>query len=340
MARALVKGSPDVRLYVGTPEKNFSGIAFPEARLVWSETERDWRAALAAIREDPGASRFSRRGDVVPFRSEQLSGWAPREGEKRSGLERLVDLRDSGVITWTFTDASAIDQDEANWRPDTREYNAWIEHSVGKQTYRALKEAIGHLQHEEAGIEWSRRRHDGLHLTVDGIEIRIGRPSISLTTLETVACSAIVLVPHVSRRGPNGVWVIRRGERHPLEETFRDVGAWYEATADGSPRVVIQETQSGFEAIGIDLFRTARRAVRAGRGWRDVSGDAPEVRCATGADLLRLMSKADTLTIEGVSAALTSQGVWFLRRDFQDPEIALTTSEAIVQMLKPSRTRA
>ena len=52
------------------------------------------------------------------------------------------------------------------------------------------------------------------------------------------------------------------------------------------------------------------------------------------------MSKADTLTIEGVSAAITSQGVWFLRRDFQDPEIALTTSEAIVQMLKPSRTRA
>jgi hypothetical protein len=52
------------------------------------------------------------------------------------------------------------------------------------------------------------------------------------------------------------------------------------------------------------------------------------------------MSKADTLVIEGVSAAITSQGVWFLRDDFQAPDIALTASEAIVQMLKPSKTRA
>ena len=194
IARALVKGSPDLRLYVGTPEKNHSGMAFPEARLVWSETEPDWRTALAAIGEDPGASRFSRRGDALKFRSERLSDWVPQDGEKRSGLERLVDLRDNSVITWTFTDASTIDQDEATWRSDAREYSTWIEPFVGKKTHRAMKEAVGHLQREDARIDWTRRRrrHDGLHFTVDGIEIRIGRPSIGLTALETVDRSALV----------------------------------------------------------------------------------------------------------------------------------------------------
>jgi hypothetical protein len=302
--------------------------------------ERDWRTAVAAIPEDPSASRFSRRGDGVPFRSEQLSDWAPHEGDKRSGLERLVDLQDSGIITWTFTEASVIDGDEAQWRPEAREYSTRRRRFVGKKSHLALNHAIGYLQGEQPGIDWTRHEEDGLDFTVDGVEIRVGRPSIDLAALETVACSALVLVPHITRRGPNGVWIIRRGERHPLEEMFRDVGAWYEATPDGSPCVVIQETESGFEAIGIELFRTARRAARAGREWRDVSDDPPEVRCATGADLVRLMSRADTLTIDGVSAATTNKGLWFLRRDFDDPEIALTTSDAFVQMLKPSKTRA
>src|ERR1700754_4518208 len=38
ISRSVIGHAPDVRLYIGTPEENSSGIAFPEARLVWSPT--------------------------------------------------------------------------------------------------------------------------------------------------------------------------------------------------------------------------------------------------------------------------------------------------------------
>jgi len=45
ISRILVGRAPDVRLYSGTPEKNSSGVSFPEARLVWSPAEPNWQSS-------------------------------------------------------------------------------------------------------------------------------------------------------------------------------------------------------------------------------------------------------------------------------------------------------
>jgi hypothetical protein len=83
--------------------------------------------------------------------------------------------------------------------------------------------------------------------------------------------------------------------------------------------------------------RTARRAARAAREWWDVSDDEPNVCCATGADLLRVMSRADILSVDGVSLPITSQGLWFMRREFGATELELATTDAILQEIKRSR---
>ena len=72
ICRSFFKSTPDVRVYVGTPDENTSGLAFDSARLLWSSEQPDWRAAIEAILPDPSAGRFPRPTDAIPLRMEQL----------------------------------------------------------------------------------------------------------------------------------------------------------------------------------------------------------------------------------------------------------------------------
>lgn len=84
----------DVRIYVGTPEENSSGVSFPEAVLLWGNGV-EWRSTITSIKEDPAAKRFSRPTDAIPLRCEQLYTEA-------DSLEAVVDLEQQGLLAWQF----------------------------------------------------------------------------------------------------------------------------------------------------------------------------------------------------------------------------------------------
>jgi hypothetical protein len=60
-----------------------------------------------------------------------------------------------------------------------------------------------------------------------GAEVFVGRPRVRLSCLDELACSELAIAPRISRRGPNGVWMINRGEQHALEQLFTDRFAYY-----------------------------------------------------------------------------------------------------------------
>jgi hypothetical protein len=339
IGKAIVRRAPDVRLYVGTPEKNVSGIAFPEARLIWSEADRDWRAAIRKIREDPRATRFRRRADEIPLRPEQLAACDPRQGEP-SPLDRMLDLRKDRVIDWRFIPSSTVDKEEIRWSAEAREYSNWTARVGGRKTREALRTVIGLLQRDDRFLGWERRDHRGLLFRLGGAEIRVGRPSINLEALDTLACSVLCLAPHHSRRGPNGIWIIERSERHPLELFFRRARAWYLCRdGDDGPSLIRWQSEFFHAATLLELFSKEREALRRAKE-HDVAyaTERPTaVAEATGRTLLRLISAADVIEIDDHVLPVTIVGALVARQASDEPDLTLATPQDVLAVLSRNR---
>lgn len=98
--KALCGALPLVRCYAGTPEKNSSGIEFPNPVVIWTGPGCNWKAALDAIAPDPTAGRAKRPLDALPFRVDQLDTHVEQ-------LEELLKLKRKGILEWNFV---AFDQ--------------------------------------------------------------------------------------------------------------------------------------------------------------------------------------------------------------------------------------
>ena len=58
LRRVLIKSARDVRLYVGKPEKNTSGVPVENAVLIWSVSNRNWKENIAIIMGLNGAKSY------------------------------------------------------------------------------------------------------------------------------------------------------------------------------------------------------------------------------------------------------------------------------------------
>jgi hypothetical protein len=113
-------------------------------------------------------------------------------------------------------------------------------------------------------------------------------------------------VPHLSHRGPNGLWLLWRGSEHPLEHAFAPRQAYY--LQDSHCPAVTTEIDDWREAETLELFRTyGDAAARASEDKENFSVDY-EVAVASGSELLRLISAVDVIDIGGERFPLTFEG--------------------------------
>lgn len=198
----------------GTPETNSSGVAFPEAYEVWAPG-KDWRAAIGAIPVNPQALRFERPGDLVPLRSYQLHAGVETQ-------EQLIEAYNNGHITWRFLPYESEGHLEGLTQLEEHVLNNF---HWGEKTRSLVPHAWAYLraQHRETDKFTA---HDGAGLTLAGVHFQFGRPFAPLYMLDDMDISRVVLAPHASRRGPNGMLEISRGPKHPLTEVIQDLSAW------------------------------------------------------------------------------------------------------------------
>jgi hypothetical protein len=111
---AVLGGAKHVQLFQGTPDKNTSGVPFPEARLIWSSHAPDWRAVIAALPLDASAERYQRPTDEIPLEPSQFGS-----GVSHDHLAKLVILRRKGEIDWVWVPVEQIqvpkDLDVESW---------------------------------------------------------------------------------------------------------------------------------------------------------------------------------------------------------------------------------
>ena len=321
--KLFIQRAPDVRLYTGNPVSNSSGVAFPEAKLIWSDTQRNYNEALSNIQVDPDAMRYERRTDTLPFRLEQLAVEDPKD------LEELIDLRDNHIIDWSFIPLDTISVNEQMWSKEALDFADRLNTLSGKKTQKILQ-YIMHYLRENTDSEWHVNHDSRTSFRCGGNEIRVGFPSVPIDLLNSLACSRLVIAPHISKRGPNGLWLIWRGDKHPMELQFADVTAYY-LENDGQPSLITNV--GGFhEAKSLELFGTYDRAKTHAADYEKDNDEEIhyEVKLAKGSELLRIISLVDVVDINCENLIpITFEGKYFCREIFSEDTPIATANEVI-----------
>jgi hypothetical protein len=318
-------GSPAfVRCYGGTPEKNSSGIEFPHPKLIWTGPESDWKAAIESIAPDPAAGRAKRPIDALPFRIEQLDAHIEQ-------LEQLMKLKRKGIVEWSFVPFSSLEPVLQEDFTRSEECVARvIEHEMaGKKTLQLLSPLTRAMRKVEPHGVWRTDYGRLNNLWCGGTLLRLGRPNTSTHSFDgDPRLWQIGLVPHLSMRGPNGIWLIRRGRNHPDTKALASVGAFYLAE-DETPCTITCTDHSGGryrEAEVLELFLTHSHALQSIKDWND--GAAPEdqwlpkVKTVRGSKLLGLTSLCDVVCIGETELAMTHRGAAFTGQQEAPTEIA------------------
>ena len=316
IARAFFGSLPYVRPYLGTPDENRSGIAFPDAICIWHGPGCDWRSAIAVIQVNPAAGRAPRASDAIPFVSEQLAGAVGK-------WEEWVVLRDQGVLAWEFLPFDLSRPVPADHPCLKRKRGApgWYMKDVGKKSQQILTLLGEPMQTIEPFGRWfSPNLAIKNELQCGATLVVMGFPGVPLARMENnLSVRQLLIVPHITKRGPNGAWLIKRGPNHP--DTIKMVGKQiYYLVCEGTPRVLTNVDMDRHSATSIELFTCQADAQDRADSLNEGDPDWT-VACAHDAAILDLCGLADVVDFDGNLLPTHHGGRTYAERD-DDANIA------------------
>lgn len=305
-------GIPYVSYYFGKPDSSTSGVIFLNAIPIWTEPGCDWRAVIDSIKPDPGAGRAVRETDSIPLRPEQLY----MEPER---LQQLVAQEKHGIIEWEFVEITAADLEPVP-AEDVSERDRKllrIAHMMGKKS-QALIPAIIRLM---AGYDplgtWSSSDSYRVKFSCGATALHLGRPALPYNPFdEEPTIKQYALVPHISRKGPNGAWIIRRGPNHPDAQALANRHAYYLGSLGSPETVAYRDRNKIWSTEMLELFSTHEEAKEFVAMLDEGSGPSSTVISrAEGLDLISLFSLVDVVEIGEYQLAITHAGAAYFERD-------------------------
>lgn len=203
----------DVRVYVGTPEHNNSGVIFEEAHLVWSK-DMDWRAAVADIEIDLKAGPDLDPLRAIVLRLEQI-GCTP------DLVEDFLDACEIGHYQHHFVPLDALDTGDFTHEHVKKSFIGLGRAGLGQQKLMphvlTLLKQLGVMQPLKflEGRQWLTQDGTTLFYLGDGLCEWECWLDASRTRSQVVR---VVVMPSLNARGPNGAWIIEPGSFHPFSK--------------------------------------------------------------------------------------------------------------------------
>lgn len=295
--KALIGSMPHATIYAGNAQDNSSGLSI-EAGLVpiWTGPGCDWESAIASIKEDASAGHHSRKTDVAPFRQHQM-------GLSVIELEHLVDLRGAGIHDWRFYPLAKEDYapfgDVEHESPDTfllRSVNVAQRKTVPGVT-RILRSEIDDWNIDAFTDDYS------AGINMGGISVRVGKFEMTSRDIENfpAAFHSFALAADYSAQGPNGVWLISRGENHPHVKMLGDK-VFYGVIDNGAPALTL-ESFGDTRYVAVQYLYSDRDQAEDHMAMLDEFTDGPdesslEVVPYSGAALFRRLAAAPCVNID------------------------------------------
>jgi hypothetical protein len=338
ISRQLLKSPQRVSLYTGTPEENSSHAQFADAALIW-EAGSDWRAALAAIKPDATASRFDRPTDRIPFRLDQMSGcsieWA----------ETMIERLQCEELSWHFVPLEDL-TDAVEHQNESDEQTALLRRatncsSVGSASKKLLPYLLAYARftgkpQEKWRVEYQTRLDYGRTVFFLGV-------APSLHDLDETGINEVVVMPHMSMRGPNGLWVIKRGLQHPLVRAFGGCEGW--AISDAQDNLVVGQWSQYVDRWRSHtktayIFQSEQAAHEYIEDYYDVFQLKPNearVRHLKGADFLEVLDSCEMLDGDLWTTVFSERGKHQAQcSGYGDDDLTVCSIEELAAQFRPS----
>lgn len=306
-------GTPQyVRYYFGTPESSTAGVVFENAVQIWNGPGCDWRAPINSITPDPGAGRAERETDSIPLRAEQLY----MEPER---LQQLVAQERDGIIAWDFVE---ISRDHLKPIPiagisDRDHRLIRVAPMMGKKSQALLPAVIRLMARYSPFGDWDASESHRGKLRCGATVLHLGRPALPYYPFDDEpTIEQFALIPHISAKGPNGAWIIRRGTNHPDAQSLGGKSAYY-LLSNGEPETVQYRDHGKSWSIELlQLFSTREDAeVFSAMVAADDESCRIEIGKAKGFELIHLFSVADVVEIGDLQLPVTNTGCAYFERD-------------------------
>ena len=173
-----------------------------EIRLVWSESDPDWRSHLARIESDPTAGRYPRHHFIN----------VKRAGCTLEAVESVTEMIDAGELS-----LDKLPLDDVAPRLG-REFQHWLDHwtrirCMGAQALKVLPWGMWWLQEQGASRPWI-DRPTGLMDEDRRFLVQIGRMHLDQVVYSFQRSEALIrqcLIPHRRAREENWIYVFERG---------------------------------------------------------------------------------------------------------------------------------
>lgn len=312
MTKAFFSTLPYVSYYFGKPESSTSGVVFPDVIPIWTEPGCEWRAAIDSIKPAPDAGRAARETDSIPLRPDQLY----MEPER---LQWLAAQEKEGLLEWEFVEFTAADLEPVPLEEISRRDKKLLRIApmMAKKS-QVLIPAIIRLmkKHERFGI-WESSDSYRVKLSCGATELHLGRPVLPYNAFDDEpTIKQYVLIPHVSAKGPNGAWIIRRGPNHPDARYLANRHAYYLGSPGSPETVAYRDRNKTWSTEMLELFNT-RDDAKEFAAMLDEGNESPatEIGRAEGLDLISLFALVDVVEIGDHQLAMTRAGAAYSERD-------------------------
>lgn len=305
-------GLPYVSYYFGNPESSTSGVAFPDAIVIWTEPGCDWRATIDSIKPVPSAGRAARETDSIPLRPDQL--YMEPERLQWIAAQEKEHLLEWEFVEFTPADLVAVPTEEISKRDKKLLRMAPM---MGKKSQVLIPVIIRLMaRYEPIGV-WDSSDSYRVKFNCGATALHLGRPALPYNPFdEEPTIKQYALVPHISRKGPNGAWIIRRGPHHPDTQSLANRHAYY-LGSPGSPETVVYR---GLDKIWptkmLELFSTHEEA-KEFAAMLDEGSESPDttISRAEGLDLITLFALVDVVEIGDHQLATTHAGAAYFERN-------------------------
>jgi hypothetical protein len=334
MTKTFFGAPPYVSYYFGKPDSSTSGVAFPDAIVIWTEPGCDWRAAIDSIKPVHSAGRAARETDLIPLRPEQLY----MEPER---LQELAAQERKGLVGWAFVEFTPADLDPvpAEEVSDRDRKLLRIAPMMGKKSKALIPALIRLMAKYEPNGGWGSSDSYRVKFSCGATALHLGRPALPYDPFGyEPTIKQYALIPHISRKGPNGAWIIRRGPNHPDTKALANRHAYY-LGSPGSPETVAYRDRSKIWSTEmLELFSTHEEAKEFAAMLDEGRGPTNTVISrAEGLELISLFALVDVVEIREHQLAITNAGASYFERDKATmDEIAAALPLAINPTLEPS----
>ncbi len=234
-------------------------------------------------------------------------------------LQELAAQERKGLVEWEFFEFTPADLNPvpAEEVSDRDRKLLRIAHMMGKKSQALIPAIIRLMARYEPIGGWSSSDSYRVKFNCGATALHLGRPALPYNPFdEEPTIKQYALLPHISRKGPNGAWVIRRGPNHPDTKALANRHAYY-LGSQGSPETVAYRDRSKIWSTEmLELFSTHEEAKEFAAMLDEGRGPPNTVISrAEGLDLISLFALVDVVEIGEYQLAITRAGASYFERD-------------------------